>query len=108
MTSQIIRALASAGADLNAARVNGQTASITAARFGKANSLRALAERGADLALVDSMGETAARKAVRSGDTACAEMIRAFELARNERVALAAAIAGRASSPSTPSRARSL
>lgn len=103
-----LESLVAAGADLGRARRDGRTAAMLAARHGQEACLRALMDHGVDLSAVDRLGKTAGDHARESGHAACAEAISARELARDERVALASATAGRGSSPTAPSRARSL
>lgn len=114
-----LQALVASGADVDQVDKEGSSACIFAGRSGQAGSLRLLIAAGADLAKADRQGKTAADHALERGHAACAEAIRARELARDERAALASAttastftppatIAGIVVGPSKPSRSRSL
>lgn len=103
-----LQALVAAGANVDQVDKEGSSASIFASRSGRAASLRLLIAAGADLAKADLHGKTAADYARERCHLACAEAIRARELARDERAALASAPTVAGASRSTPALSRSL
>ena len=74
-TLEVLRALLTAGANSNAAKINGTSALMSAARFGRADAVGVLLDAHADPNVRDVDGVTALMLAVRFGKTDVARVL---------------------------------